>query len=193
MEPVGYSAFFGASRTFGRGIYQGGKSSFFGFFTILLEKSSRVCYYLDIVEERICEMRWRRMKTMKKTSMDAYCAIQTLFVPASLRQSVLSRAPVRHDSLSLFVSLQTEEKGVCANEVSASRAEVIQSSSLLALGTVASEKYSAHPAKSGFLSLPRPLATVQGGFFVPQRTIPSSRHLPFDSEYNCFRFFKLLK
>ena len=51
------------------------------------------------------------MKTMKKTSMDAYCAIQSLFVPASLRQSVPLSAPVRHDPPPLFVSLQTEEKG----------------------------------------------------------------------------------
>ena len=66
------------------------------------------------------------MKTMKKTSMDAYCAIQSLFVPASLRQSVPLSAPVRHDPPPLFVSLQTEEKGACANGMSAvaqSRAE----------------------------------------------------------------------
>ena len=60
-------------------------------------------------------MRWRRMKPMKKTSMDAYCAIQSLFVPASLRQSVPLSAPVRHDPPPLFVSLQTEEKGAGAN------------------------------------------------------------------------------
>ena len=71
-------------------------------------------------------MRWRRMKPMKKTSMDAYCAIQSLFVPASLRQSVPLSAPVRHDPPPLFVSLQTEEKGACADGMSAfaqSRAE----------------------------------------------------------------------
>ena len=67
------------------------------------------------------------MKTMKKTSMDAYCAIQSLFVPASFRQSVPLSTPVRHDPPPLFVSFQTEEKGAGANDAGAEQSRAEQS------------------------------------------------------------------
>ena len=132
-------------------------------------------------------MRWRRMKTMKKTSMDAYCAIQSLFVPVSLRRLALLSASVRHDPTPLFVSLQTEKKGAGANGVSASRAEQSRAEQSRAEQSRAEQSRAEHlilssekhfpqaaastfpasiPHETSFLTPPAPIFPAPGGFFV---------------------------
>ena len=131
-------------------------------------------------------MRWRRMKPMKKTSMDAYCAIQSLFVPASLRQSVPLSAPVRHDPPPLFVSLQTEEKGAGANAPQSGEKVVLGYAQARAVAQQSrAEQSRAEQSRAEHLT--------QSSSAEARRTVASEKHLPQRGTLPFIRLIRLIR